>query len=115
MARGRASPHLRARPGLAGSQSGGAGLIGEAASTRRALFTGAAAATAAGAAVAGAGGGLLSAPSSTVASPTTPGVSAQSGQVFVSANGSDRNNGASWSSALATIARALEVVGNGTV
>lgn len=87
--------------------------------TRRVLFTGAAAATA-GAAAAAAGTGLLSSPPVTVALTPhhsgDPSSSVQdSGQVFVSANGSDRNRGDSWSSAVATIARALDIVGNGTV
>lgn len=91
--------------------------------TRRVLFTGAAAATAAGAAAAAVGTGLLSSPPVPVAQltaqhpgPEDPSRSVHgSGQVFVSLKGSDRNRGDSWSSALATIARALDVVGNGTV
>ena len=96
--------------------------------TRRALIAGAAAATAAGVAGAAAGTGLLSSPPQTVAA--TPSLTnaerlrdppagapnpSLSGEVFVSSKGSDRNSGASWDSALATIAKALDVVGYGTV
>jgi hypothetical protein len=96
--------------------------------TRRALIAGAAAATAAGVAGAAAGTGLLSSPPQTVAATpsltnaerlrdppagaSNPGLS---GEVFVSSKGSDHNSGASWDSALATIAKALDVVGYGTV
>ena len=96
--------------------------------TRRVLFAGAAAAAAAGAAGAAAGTGLLGPPAETVAvtqaqtSASRPGALAvsqpkprYSGEVYVSADGSDRNSGASWSSAMATIAHALDVVGYGTV
>ena len=90
--------------------------------TRRTLFAGAAAATAAGAAAAAAGTGLLDSPAATVAALTTPTTGAApadpppravnsrySGAVFVTADGSDRNSGASWDAGLATIAHALEV------
>jgi hypothetical protein len=93
--------------------------------TRRALFAGAAAATAAGTAAVAAEMGLLGNPPQTGASApphhpsgpaTEPGATpSTSGQVFVTSDGSDHNSGGSWGSALATIAHALEVVGNGTV
>ncbi len=93
--------------------------------TRRVLFGGAAAATAAGVAAVAAETGLLGNPPQTGATSTsrsaTPPPAAtspnaqDSGQVFVAQNGSDRNSGGSWGSALATIRHALNVVGNGTV
>lgn len=96
--------------------------------TRRVLFAGAAATAAAGAATAAAGAGLLGNPAETGAAPPPrrraqssgdPGgggrITQDSGQVFVASNGSDRNSGASWDSAFATVAHALDVVGNGTV